>query len=221
MLIDNYINASTNKHFEIKLQQNVLNRVRNVKYLGMLIDDGLNWERHIKQLSLQLSKSSALISRLRNFVDTETLKLLYYSLIYGLVQYGMLWGTATYTRQKEIVLRLNNFVRIMTWSRKFDHVSILYKQLKLLKLEDIYKLELSKFMHQLNCSMTSKVFEKNFVKLESVHSYSTRQKTKNNYFLTRVNKTMSQKQLAFRGTKLWATLDNSIKTKPLPVFKKF
>ena len=222
MLIDNYINASTNKHFEIKLQQNVLNRVRNVKYLGMLIDDGLNWERHIKQLSLQLSKSSALISRLRNFVDTETLKLLYYSLIYSLVQYGiMLWGTATYTRQKEIVLRLNNFVRIMTWSRKFDHVSILYKQLKLLKLEDIYKLELSKFMHQLNCNMTSKVFEKNFVKLESVHSYSTRQKTKNNYFLTRVNKTMSQKQLAFRGTKLWATLDNSIKTKSLPVFKKF
>ena len=108
----------------------------------------------------------------------------------------------------------------MTWSRKFDHVSILYKQLKLLKLEDIYKLELSKFMHQLNCNMTPKVFEKNFVKLESVRSYSTRQKTKNNYFLTWVNKTMSQKQLAFRGTKLWATLDNSIKTKPLPVFKK-
>ena len=61
MLIDNYINASTNNHFEIKLQQNVLNRVRNVKYLGMLIDDSLNWKQHIKQLSLQLSKSSAVI----------------------------------------------------------------------------------------------------------------------------------------------------------------
>ena len=217
VLIDNCINALTKKHFEIKLQQNVLNRVENVKYLGMLIDDGLNWDPHIKQLSLQLSKSSAIIYRLRNFVDTETLKLLYYSR----VQYGIiLWGTATYSRQKEIVLRLNNIVRIMTWSRKFDHVSILYNQLKLLKLEDIYKLELSKFKHQLNCNMTPKVFEKNFVKLESVHSYSRRQKTKNNYFLTRVNKTMSQKQLAFCGTKLWAPLDNFIKTKPLPVFKK-
>ena len=112
-------------------------------YLGMLIDDGLNWDPHIKQLSLQLSKSSAIIYRLRNFVDTETFKLLYYSLIYSHIQYGIiLWGTATYTRQKEIVLRLNNIVWIMTWSRKFDHVSILYKQLKLLKLEDIYKLEL-------------------------------------------------------------------------------
>ena len=125
MLIDNYINASTNNHFEIKLQQNVLNRVRNVKYLGMLIDDGLNWKQHIKQFSLQLSKSSAVIYCLRNFVDTETLKLLYYSLIYSRVQYDIiLWGTATYTRQKEIVLRLNKIVRIMTWSRKFDHVSI-------------------------------------------------------------------------------------------------
>ena len=61
----------------------------------MLIDDGLNWDPHIKQLSLQLSKSSAIIYRLRNFVDTETLKLLYYSLIYSRVQYGIiLWGTA-------------------------------------------------------------------------------------------------------------------------------
>ena len=44
MLIDNYINASTDKNFEIKLQQNVINRVRNVKYLSVLIDDGLDWE---------------------------------------------------------------------------------------------------------------------------------------------------------------------------------
>ena len=111
MLIDNYINASTNIHFEIKLQQNVANRVRNVKYLGMLIDDGISREAIIKQLLLQLSKSSAIIFRLRNFVDTETLKLLYYSLIYSRVQYGIiLWGTATNTRQKEIVLKLNNNV---------------------------------------------------------------------------------------------------------------
>ena len=54
----------------------------------------------------------------------------------------------------------------MTWSRKFDHVSILYKQLKLLKLDDIYQLELSKFMHQLNCNMTLKVFEKILLNLK-------------------------------------------------------
>ena len=55
--------------------------------VGMLIDNGLNWEPHIKQLSLQLSKFWAIIFCLHNFVDIETLKLLYYSLIYSGVQY--------------------------------------------------------------------------------------------------------------------------------------
>ena len=73
-----------------------------------------NWDPHIKQLSLQLLKSSAIIYRIRNFVDTETLKLLYWSLIYSRVHYGIiLWGTASYSRQKEIVLRLNSIVRII------------------------------------------------------------------------------------------------------------
>ena len=64
--------------------------------------DGLNWEPHIKQLSLQLLKSSAIVLRLGNLVYIETLKLLYYSLISSGVQYGIiLWGTATSTRQKK------------------------------------------------------------------------------------------------------------------------
>ena len=54
----------------------------------------------------------------------------------------------------------------MTWSRKFDHVSVLYKQLILMKLEDIYKLNLSKLMQQLNCNMTPKVFEKILLNLK-------------------------------------------------------
>ena len=59
-------------------------------------------------------QSEAIIFRLRDFVDTEKLKFLYYSLIYSHVQYGIiLWGKAINTRQKEIVLRLHNIVRIM------------------------------------------------------------------------------------------------------------
>ena len=40
--------------------------------------------------------------------------------------------------------------------------------------------------------MTFKLFEKNFVLVESVHSYITTQNTENDYFLLWANKTMSQ-----------------------------
>ena len=67
----------------------------------------------------------------------------------------------------------------MTWSRKFGHFRVLYKQLQLLKLQDIYKSDLSKFVRQLNCDTTPKVFEKNFVKLQVCICMHIYYKTKN------------------------------------------
>ena len=54
LLIGNYPYEITSDKFVVRLQQKVINRVRNVtiKYQSMFIDDGLNWEHHIKQLSL-------------------------------------------------------------------------------------------------------------------------------------------------------------------------
>ena len=86
-----------------------MNRLRSVKYIGVLKSDGLNWKPHIKKFLLELSKSSAIIFCFRNFVNTETFELLYYRLVYSRVQYGIiLWGTAAHTRQKEIALKLTS-----------------------------------------------------------------------------------------------------------------
>ena len=52
---------------------------------------------------------------------------------------------------RELEVRINNIVvRTIADSRKFDHVTPLFKQRKLVKLHDIYQLELGKFMYQLN-----------------------------------------------------------------------
>ena len=77
--------------------------------------------------------------------------MLYYSLVYSRIQHGIiLWGSTFKSVQRELERKLNNIVRTITGSWKFEHVSPLFKQLKLLKLHDIYKLELGKFMYQLN-----------------------------------------------------------------------
>ena len=70
----------------------------------------------------------------------------------------MLWGTATKTRLRLIEVRLNIIIHFMTWSRKYDHVSNLYKKLNLVQSNNIYKLEVSKFMHYLSRSKTPPVF---------------------------------------------------------------
>ena len=46
--------------------------------------------------------------------------------------------------------------------------------MKLLKSKDVYKLELAKFMLKLFYSKLSCVFQKRFIKMEKIYSYTTR-----------------------------------------------
>ena len=72
----------------------------------------------------------------------------YYSLVYSRIQYGIiLWGSTCKSVLRELKVGLNDIVRTITGSRKFDHFLPLFKQLKLLKSHDIYQLVLGKFMY--------------------------------------------------------------------------
>ena len=75
---------------------------------------------------------------------------MYYSLIYSRVQYGItIWVSAKKTHLLDLSRRLNNIVRIITYSSKFCPITRLNKKLNFLNLEGIYKLELAKYMYKL------------------------------------------------------------------------
>ena len=129
--------------------------------------------------------------------------MLYHSLIYSKLQYGILvWGTASKTHLRELIVRLNNIVRIITFSRNCNRMSNLYKSLYLLKLTDMYKLELTKFMVVLHDNRLSKIFYDALTKLESVHDHNTRQLTKNVYFKPSVYKNIGRETTLYRGGSL-------------------
>ena len=50
-------------------------------------------------------------------------------------------------------------------------MSSLYKKLNLLKLEDLYKVELGKFMYLYYNKKTPKIFNSFFKKITEIHSY--------------------------------------------------
>ena len=92
-----------------------------------------------------------MLYQVRGYVTEQTLIMLYHSFACSSrISYGIIaWGTAADKYLKEIKTKLNNIVRTITWKEKFSRVTQLYKNLKLLKLRDVYNLELAKFMHQI------------------------------------------------------------------------
>ena len=56
--------------------------------------------------------------------------MIYYSLIYSRIQYGIVtWSTANKTVLQELNVKLNNIVRTITYSSKYCPVTGLYKLL--------------------------------------------------------------------------------------------
>ena len=79
----------------LKLGVHNIDRVNYVKFLGIYIDDTLEWGEHIQHIYKKISNGSYAINKSKWLLSLENLKLLYYSLVHSHLNYGtILWGAA-------------------------------------------------------------------------------------------------------------------------------
>ena len=74
-------------HFDIKIEKTNIEQVNEIKYLGVIFNDKFSWKSHIQHVCSKLSSGSWALLKLRNYVDTTTLKTANYTLIYSYLQY--------------------------------------------------------------------------------------------------------------------------------------
>ena len=76
----------------IKLGNTELPRVETVKFLGMWLDQNMNWDEHLSRLKSKIKRNMTLWQVGTNFLDTNSKKILYYAQIYSHLSYGLpLW----------------------------------------------------------------------------------------------------------------------------------
>ena len=95
------------------------------------------------------------------------MKSLYHSLINSKLQYGIIvWGATFKSYLSEVNVRINSIIRALRSSNLYTPMSSLYKKLNLLKLEDLYKVELEKLRYLHYNKKTPKIFHSFFQKLQ-------------------------------------------------------
>ena len=139
--------------------------------------------------------------------------MLYFSLIYPFLTYGiLLWGLTYPTYFKPVVTLQKRILRIMTFSEPASHSEPLLKSLNLLKFSDIIHLEILSFVYQWSHKITPTCFPDYFKPISSVHSYYTRQSLNENLLVNPVHTTQyGIHSLRYTGTTLWNSLPINVK----------
>ena len=138
-------------HFKVSSNNSEIKRNECIKYLGVLIDDKLCWKNHIDYTCSKISKGCWALQNLKNILPSKFLIDVYYSLIYSHLCYCITsWGCASQTRLMPLIKLQKRAVRIITNKKYRDHTNPLFLDCKLLKIAEIYKLELSKLMFKVH-----------------------------------------------------------------------
>ena len=208
----------SNFTYRLQLEGQTLERVNSFKYLGVILSEKLSWTAHIGHLVTKISRASYIISKLRHYVDLNSLKMIYYSLVYPHLIYCITsWGKAPISVLQPLEILQRKLIRIMTNSDFRCHTPPLFHSLKLLTISDIYKLNLAISIHNIqNNKFTG---SNNLVLLKDSHSYFTRLSSNNNYFQPQTFSNLGLSTHSAAGLKFWRLIPNSIKSKPLPSFK--
>ena len=83
---------------DIKIDGYMIDRVTHTKFLGVFIDEKLNWKKHISYISGKISRGLGIIVKARKKLPLNALKTLYFSFIYPFFTYcNHVWGSTCVT----------------------------------------------------------------------------------------------------------------------------
>ena len=132
-----YINTSiTNTNEIITLNNQTIHCVNQYKFLGLYIDNKLNYKKHIIELKIKLAKILYLFKKISFLIDTKTLLLLYNALIVPNYMYCLIiWGinyksniNKLFIQQKKIIRLINKTPNRIHNTYKLHNTDLLFKK---------------------------------------------------------------------------------------------
>ena len=209
----------------IKINKYKLNCSDFFKYLGVMIDKNLSWNYHIEHLCQKLSQAIGILSRVRNYVPIESRISIYYSIFFSYLTYGCLvWQFTTQSNISKLVLLQKRCIRVMTFSPFLEHTSNLFKELKLLTVEDIFKENILVFFYKIDKGSPPLSIIEMFDNLSFTHKYETRS-VKFSFRLPKVNTyKYGLSSLRSKGANYWnnfVTISNSKEFTSLKQLRKY
>ena len=220
ILFGNRKKCISDARFAICIDNNTIERVPFTKFLGVYVDEDLNWKQHTAEISKKISKSLGILNRLKFILPRKILVTLYLTMIHPYLIYcTIVWGGASLLALNKLICLQKRALRLITCSYFRARSNPLFVKLGILKLQDIYKYQILMFVYK---------FKHNLLPSCCMHLLQVRSSS-GPYFLRHESDfikisyrtLLRTKSMAVSGPELWDCLSDVIRlSASLVIYKK-
>ena len=189
----------------ISVNNNKLQLVQEINFLGIIFDDKLTWRSHVETLYKRIHSGVAAMLRCRSVLPTKILRTIYFSIIHPHILYGIvLWGSAGATVLKQLNSCHQRAIKICKNHETSTNIQPISK---------LYQTQLGLFMFQAFSKKLPPNIQKYFY-LTNI-PYQTRNNMVNFSVNTKGTKVFNNKP-SIKGPYFWNSLPSEIKLSGSP-----
>ena len=206
--------------FEIGDQK--INMITDTKYLGVQIDDKLQWDRHTEHVKAKALRALGLIKHAKKFLPSGDLQKMYRGIVEPHFSYCCsVWGCCSETKLNSLQKIQNRAARITTNSPYDASAAPLLQNLGWPSIKDLIRKETATLTYKALNSLAPQYLGELFSKC-SEGSDRILRSTETNLQIPLLRTSTGQKAFSYRGAKLWNELNRETKlASSLATFKKF
>ena len=194
----------------IKIGHENIQRVGHAKFLGIWVDDELEWDKHIEHVSKKIASGTYAINSSKRILSIPNLKLLYFSLVHSHLSYGtLIWGSAYKYKLHRLEIKQKQCMRNICNAKYNTETLSLFKDLRILKFIDIRQMQLGKLIYTCIHGMAPLPVCAIFTVNNDIHNYNTRRRL-DPHIEARSSNRMSR-TFVYNAPQFWLDLPNEIK----------
>ena len=199
-----------------------LEQVSSYKYLGMVLDNRLNFNLHIDRLVKKSRQRIGCVGRVRKYITKSIALTLYKSMVLPLFDFGdILYSTSSQDSLARLEIVQNNACRIILRKDRLSHVADMLSELGIMSLFARRDFHLNIYMYKIRNDLIKSVeLLALFEPLEGSRNRVTRAVTSNDLVVRFTRTAFGRKCISVSGALSWNQLHTDLKkAKSLNIFK--
>ena len=186
-------------------------RESQAKYLGLILDEHLNWNAHITDLCNKLKRLFPTFYNIRSYLNEDHIKTLYYSMIHSRINYScIVYGLTSNENLNKLQILQNKLLKVILKKPYMYPTNALHNELSILQVKDIINQGILTFVHKYLHSELPGVFNDYFQHRHDINDILAGER--NLRFLIPPHRTeIGANTMKVKGPKLYNNIINKIK----------